>query len=106
MPALHGSTLQTAVGRDGTLAPIVSDPAAARMPAATAEILASLTARPGVTLAIVSGRSLSDLRTRVNTRAILSGNHGLEILAKVPRLPPAVAHVFILIGLSLKDVSE
>jgi trehalose 6-phosphate phosphatase len=64
---------------DGTLAPIVADPANAFIPDRTNEILASLADRPDVTLAIVSGRSVADLRSRVRLNIILAGNHGLEV---------------------------
>lgn len=66
---------------DGTLAPIVADPADACIPAGTSAVLASLARRPDVTLAIVSGRSVADLRSRMELSMILAGNHGLEIAA-------------------------
>ena len=65
---------------DGTLSPIVAHPGAASMPAETRELLDALAARPGTTVAIISGRSLEDLRQRVSPKLILSGNHGLEML--------------------------
>lgn len=65
---------------DGTLAPIVSDPASARMPEETRQIIEALAARPGTTVAVISGRSLEDLRSRVGPKVILGGNHGLETL--------------------------
>ena len=64
---------------DGTLAPIVEDPAAARAPERTLELLESLVASPRVTIAVVSGRALFDLRPRLVPGLILAGNHGLEI---------------------------
>ncbi|MES1260266.1 MAG: trehalose-phosphatase [Acidobacteriota bacterium] len=64
---------------DGTLAPIVADPARATLPDGTNEVLASLSSRPDITLAIVSGRSVADLRSRVKLNIILAGNHGLEV---------------------------
>lgn len=46
---------------DGTLAPIVKDPDAARIPEATLRTLASLSGAPGVHLALVTGRDLRSL---------------------------------------------
>jgi trehalose 6-phosphate phosphatase len=65
---------------DGTLAPIVSEPDHASMPDGTKNLLEALVARPGATVAVISGRSVDDLRTRVTQKAILAGNHGLEML--------------------------
>jgi trehalose 6-phosphate phosphatase len=65
---------------DGTLAPIVDRPDDAVLPAATGEVLHELHQIPGVTVAIVSGRSLDDIRSRVGIEGLIySGNHGLEI---------------------------
>lgn len=62
---------------DGTLAPIVLQPSQARMKAKTASFFDRLTQL--VPTAIISGRSLGDLRFRVNpTVQYLVGNHGLE----------------------------
>ena len=65
---------------DGTLAPIVSDPAEARIPDNTGRILDGLTAGPGMTVAVISGRAMPDLLTRITQNVILGGNHGLEML--------------------------
>lgn len=62
---------------DGTLAPIVARPDAARIPPAVAERLRRLAAR--LPVAIVSGRALADLRTRLGFEpAFVVGNHGAE----------------------------
>ena len=63
---------------DGTLAPIVSDPALAELPRETRQVLRALQ-NAGAILAIISGRSLDDVRARVKLDAIYAGNHGLEI---------------------------
>jgi trehalose 6-phosphate phosphatase len=65
---------------DGTVAPIVADPAEAHIPEEGQGALDTLTSRPGTTVAIVSGRALEDLRSRVGANVILAGNHGLEII--------------------------
>lgn len=63
---------------DGTLAPIVEDPDEARVPDETRRTLERLHADPNVTVAIVSGRSVPDLRRRIDLPVSLIGNHGLE----------------------------
>lgn len=67
---------------DGTLAPIVPTPALAAMPCGLANILHSLCARPDVVVAVISGRALEDLETKVGLPVIYAGNHGLEIRGK------------------------
>ena len=65
---------------DGTLAPIVDDPAAAEMPPPVRERVADLADCATVDVAIVSGRELGDLRARVSVEGIdYAGNHGLEL---------------------------
>lgn len=63
---------------DGTLAPIVSDPATSAMPSSTRAVLTSLVGRVG-RLAIVSGRPAGFLAERVGVDgAELVGLYGLE----------------------------
>jgi trehalose-phosphatase len=72
--------LLVAVDFDGTLAPIVPIPEAARLPTAARAALVRLALRPDTDLAIVSGRALEDLRPRVGIPDLYyAGNHGLEI---------------------------
>jgi trehalose 6-phosphate phosphatase len=62
---------------DGTLAPIVIQPSQAKMKERTEELLDELS--KVVTTAVISGRSLSDLKCRtVPSIRYLIGNHGLE----------------------------
>lgn len=66
---------------DGTLAPIVSDPADAIIDPACAHPLSRLRDLSKVHVAIVSGRDVHDVRKRVNlARITYAGNHGLEIM--------------------------
>ena len=75
---------------DGTLSPIAARPDLAVLPPETRQALAGLAAHPGFRVGIVSGRSLSDLRERVNLPGIIyAGNHGLEIT--FPAVPLAKA---------------
>jgi len=64
---------------DGTLAPIVENPADASLPEDTRSTLEDLALRPDITLAVVSGRGLPDLASRIGLDVILAGNHGFEI---------------------------
>lgn len=65
---------------DGTLAPIVPDPALAQMRPELRKLLVDLAGRPGFRIAIVSGRALADLRRHSGLKNLIySGNHGLEI---------------------------
>ncbi len=69
-----------ALDYDGTLAPIAARPEAAELPAATRGVLARLAARPDTDVAVVSGRTLEDVRARVGLAGVYyAGNHGLEI---------------------------
>lgn len=65
---------------DGTLTPIVNRPADARLPEDTRATLTTLSRCERVRVAILSGRSLEDLRTRIGISGLIyAGNHGLEI---------------------------
>ena len=64
---------------DGTLAPIVDEPEDAELSEENRRLLRRLAGRDCVEVAIVSGRSLADLRDRVGVRDVVyAGNHGLE----------------------------
>jgi len=65
---------------DGTLAPIVSNPADARPLPAAAEALLALAALPSTTVALVSGRALNTLRelSSMPPPVHLVGSHGAE----------------------------
>jgi trehalose 6-phosphate phosphatase len=65
---------------DGTLAPIVSNPADARPLAGAADALRTLAALPSTTVALVSGRALETLRTlsSMPPPIHLIGSHGAE----------------------------
>lgn len=64
---------------DGTLTPIVEDPAQATLPTATRRAIEELAGR--TTVAIVSGRDLQDVRAMVDLPGIhYAGSHGFDIL--------------------------
>jgi trehalose-phosphatase len=66
---------------DGTLAAFDPDPTIPRPSPRTAELLAKLASRSDLSLGIVSGRRIADLRTRTQlpSRVYLAGLHGMEI---------------------------
>lgn len=67
---------------DGTLAPLEDEPMDARMLAVARDAVDELTALPGVQVALVSGRSLGDLRIIAehddDSPVLLAGSHGAE----------------------------
>lgn len=73
------STTAIVVDFDGTLSPIVEDPAAARPQTGVHEALSALTGTYRV-VAVVSGRSLSFLRDHLPAELTLAGLYGLERL--------------------------
>jgi trehalose 6-phosphate synthase/phosphatase len=65
---------------DGTLTPLAEHPSKARLSQGMREAVQSVAERDDTTVAIVSGRSLEDVRRTVGDgRLIFAGNHGLEI---------------------------
>jgi trehalose 6-phosphate phosphatase len=65
---------------DGTLSPITEHPDKALLPAATRHVLDTLVREAGVWIALISGRGLNDLKSKVDLRGICYvGNHGLEL---------------------------
>ena len=78
LAALSDRPLALLFDFDGTLAPAPDHPADGCLPPAMRELLGRLVARHP--LAVVSGRALHDLATRVALpSAYLAGNHGLEL---------------------------
>jgi len=68
---------------DGTLTPIVARPGEAELSLEMEKILKFLTRKRGFKVAIISGRSLRDLKQKIKIRNIIYvGNHGLEIERK------------------------
>jgi trehalose-phosphatase len=64
---------------DGTLAPIVDRADLAALPDETGLLLRELASVKKLCLAILSGRSIADLKSRIGLDCIFAGNHGLEI---------------------------
>lgn len=64
---------------DGTLAPLVDHPSQARVPDHIRAVLKQLNSIPRVSVSIISGRRLQDLKRCVRVRGLsYIGNHGLE----------------------------
>ncbi|MFA5164940.1 MAG: trehalose-phosphatase [Candidatus Omnitrophota bacterium] len=65
---------------DGTLVPIADTPGKAVIPKSTKGLLRRLALDSGCRLAVISGRSLKDIKKMVGVKGIVySGNHGLEV---------------------------
>jgi trehalose-phosphatase len=65
---------------DGTLTPIVPSPQEANLSPSVRDTLRRLAENPRVRLAILSGRTLRDIRARVGLKKVVYGGcHGLEI---------------------------
>lgn len=77
---LKGRGLFIFLDYDGTLTPIKKTPAKAVMPAEARTALKRLSKNRRGKIAIISGRSLKDIKKIVGIRGIVyAGNHGLEI---------------------------
>ena len=74
--------LLVALDFDGTLSPLVDDPMSARMLPEARAALDALIAAPATTVALVSGRTLHDLRIIAehtdDSRVLLAASHGAE----------------------------
>jgi len=78
--ALRGRRVILFLDYDGTLTPIVAHPRAARLSRGGKKTLQSLVGMEGIAVAIVSGRTLKDLKQRVGIPGLIYvGNHGLEV---------------------------
>ena len=78
---LGGSPRIIMLDIDGTLSPIAPRPQDASIPLATRRAVAALAARPGVHVAVVSGRGAADARRLISVGNIwVIGNHGIEVV--------------------------
>jgi trehalose-phosphatase len=76
----QAQTLFLLLDYDGTLTPIVSSPELALCPREVKVLLEKLRDSPHALLAIISGRSLEDLKEKVGIPGLIYvGNHGLDI---------------------------
>jgi trehalose-phosphatase len=73
------SMLLLATDFDGTIAPIVARPEDAVIHDGARRLLERCAAIPSMTVAVLSGRDVDDVRARLGgVRAIVAGSHGLE----------------------------
>jgi len=80
---------------DGTLSAIVSHPKKARISKKCKKLLKNLSLRQKICLAVVSGRSLRDIKSRVGLKNIIySGNHGLEVSGLKTKPKKTVSEAF------------
>lgn len=78
--AAAGGRLLVGLDFDGTLAPFAPKPELARLPGPTREMLRRLVRNDACDVAILSGRSLSDVRAKAGIPGLhFAGNHGLEL---------------------------
>jgi trehalose 6-phosphate synthase/phosphatase len=90
---------------DGTLSPIVDDPAAAAMPAPEREAVEALAAR--VPVAVVSGRDLDDVRSRVGLPGLwYVGGHGTAVADPDGRISDDTAGAGLDQAVALLDAAE
>lgn len=79
-PVFRERALMLFLDFDGTLTPIVRQPRLAKLSRVKRKFLQELAAQKEIKTAIVSGRSLADLKKRVGVSGFLyAGNHGLEV---------------------------
>jgi trehalose-phosphatase len=92
---------------DGTLTPIASRPEKAKISARVRTLIKGLNSHRWIRIAIVSGRSLKDIKKMVGVKGIIyAGNHGLEIQnekGKIKKTVPVVSSPLLKsVTLSLK----
>lgn len=103
-------TVLIAVDFDGTLAPLVDDPMAARALPGSLEVLSDLAGLPDTVVALVSGRDLATLRqlTGVTDPVLLVGSHGGETSyeAHPPALDSLESALFAVLEDELAEVLQ
>jgi alpha,alpha-trehalase len=68
---------------DGTLVPICKEPSLARLSLNTRNVIKDLLRNPFLSVGVISGRSLKEIRKMVGIRNLLyAGNHGFEMYFK------------------------
>ncbi len=93
---------------DGTLAPIVPDPAAAGLPPETKQILGELARNRRFRVSVISGRSLDDLTAYVGIPGIIyAANHGFEIRGETMHfLEPAAGRMKPLLAVQAETLAR
>jgi len=93
---------------DGTLAPLRSTPAKARLPVGTKTLIRKLTRRPHTWVFLVTGRSLKDIAGKTRLTGVgLVANHGFEIATRHRRwIHPAARKAAPALRMMVKELSE
>jgi len=92
---------------DGTLAPIADTPEKAVISRQTKRLLNKLSNGANVKIAIISGRSLEDIKGKVGLHNIIySGNHGLEIEGPKIKFTPLISSGYKLAIKTIKNILQ
>lgn len=93
---------------DGTLAPIADTPAKAAIPKETKRILKGLSKKSYCKIAVISGRSLKDIKSKLTglSNIIYSGNHGLEIEGPKIKFSPLISSGYLMAVKTLKGILQ
>ena len=91
---------------DGTLAPIAWTPDEAVLPGGIKRMLKELSKKTSCRIAIISGRSLSDLKRKFGglKGIVYSGNHGLEIEGPKIKFSPLVSSGYLMAIKTIKNI--
>jgi trehalose-phosphatase len=77
---VNKKTIALFLDYDGTIAPMAENPDKALPPGKTVKILNELRSMENIKIAIVSGRSLKNVKNILGVKGLVyAGNHGLEI---------------------------
>jgi trehalose 6-phosphate phosphatase len=100
--------LLVALDFDGTLAPVVDDPAAARALPESRDAVLRLLAMPRTRVAVVSGRALASLESVADLpdNALLVGSHGIELRLDGPDSAVGLSTTEITVVGAMKDVLD
>ncbi len=90
----HSRRLLLMLDFDGTLAPITTDPAKSYLSPEIKAYLSTISRMDWATIAVLSGRSLADVKKRIGLKNIYyAGSHGLEIYGpSLKFLHPEASH--------------
>jgi trehalose-phosphatase len=100
-----GKYLSLFLDCDGTLAPIVDTPDKAVIPRRTKDLIIALSRKNNCSVAVISGRSLADIKKKCGIRGIIySGNHGFQISGPKLRFTRSLAASYKKILRGIKSI--
>ncbi len=89
---------------DGTLSAIADTPGKAVLTKEMKNILSSLSKRPDCTVAVISGRSIENIKKTIGLKNVIyAGNHGLEIDGPKIKFSPAISSKYRKVISRLKE---